>query len=552
MTSPSRFPLFRDVFSFRRMPVRHSMRFSLALLTAVPLIGAGLRPLPALADPAAGTDSGAAKTAPINPQSTVSTGTSGAPCKCQGLPDFVQIVHKVKPAVVSISARIKEDDVQEGPSGSAPMGPGNGMGMGGGMGFPFPFMPFPFQSAPQPSNRLIEARGSGFLISPDGYIVTNNHVVKGATRVMVKLDDGTSLPARIVGTDPKTDLALLHVKVSKPLPYVDLGNSDDAQPGQWVVAVGNPFGLGGTVTAGIISAMGRDLHSGAYNDFIQVDAPINQGNSGGPLITLNGKVIGVNSMIMSANGGGSIGIGFAIPSDTVKAVVAQLRKNGHVVRGSMGVEVQDISPVMAQALHLPLAGPGAPPHGALVASVGRGSPAEKAGLKSGDVILALNGHPVLSGHDLAVHVTELAPGTKATVEVLRDGKKQNIEFVTANLSARSPDQNADAADTKPGRVGVSLSSLTPRVRQELGLDENVQGAVVAGVAPDSPAEHAGIRPGDVIVGVGPQATPTPKAVVTLVQKAMSAHQPPLLRILRDGQQLFVAVSPDSNADMGDE
>lgn len=561
MTSPSRFS-FRSSFIPAFIPARlagtrlfMATTASMALLAALPVIGAGLV-LPvsnATAAPAvasAPSSAPAAPTAPIDPHS----GAEGA----QALPNFVQIVHKVKPAVVSITARMKESDLESDENGGSPMGPmgrGNGMpgmpGMGGGMGMPFPF-PFPFQIMPQPSNRLVEARGSGFLISPDGYIVTNNHVVKGAKRVSVKLDDGTVLPAHVVGSDPKTDLALLRIKSPTPLPYVALGNSDDVQPGEWVVAVGNPFGLGGTVTAGIVSALGRDLHSGAYNDFIQVDAPINQGNSGGPLITLNGKVIGVNTMIMSANGGGSIGIGFAIPSNTVKAVVDQLRKSGHVVRGSLGVEVQTITPVMARALKLPLPTPGAPPHGALIASVAKGSPADKAGLKSGDVVLSLDGRPIASAHDLAVRVTQLSPGTKASVEILRDGKTQTASFVTGNLRSRSPDGVTDTDEEKPGRIGIALATLTPRARQELGVDENVQGAVVAQVGQGSPAEHAGIRPGDVIVGVGADPSPTPKAVVALVQKALGAHQPPLLRILREGQQLYVAIAPDASMENDDD
>lgn len=261
-------------------------------------------------------------------------------------------------------------------------------GMGGGMGgMPFPF-PFPFQMAPQQSRQQIEARGSGFLISADGYVVTNNHVVKGATKVTVTLDDGTTLPAKIIGRDGKTDLALLKVTSTQKLPFIELGESDDVQAGEWVVAVGNPYGLGGTVTAGIVSARGRDINEGPYDNFIQIDAPINRGNSGGPLFTQDGKVVGVNSMILSPSGG-SIGIGFAIPSDTVRNVTDQLRKTGHVVRGYLGVNAQVISPAMAKALNMPVSAPGAPPAGALVASTSPDSPAEKAGLKAEDIVTDL-------------------------------------------------------------------------------------------------------------------------------------------------------------------
>ncbi|GBR22851.1 Do family serine endopeptidase [Gluconobacter japonicus] len=498
-------------------------RASLAALAATTFL---------VAAPAAMADNGA-----IKPQTNV-----------QALPNFVTLVKQVKPAVVSITAHIKADVAEQEENG-----PGGG---GGGMqGSPFPF-PFPFQMMPQQQqpNRTVEARGSGFIISADGYVVTNNHVVNGATKVTVTLDDGTTLQAKIIGRDPKTDVALLRVKPTGKLPFIDLGDSDDVQPGEWVIAVGNPYGLGGTVTAGIVSALGRDLHSGAYNDFIQVDAPINHGNSGGPLFTQDGKVVGINSMIISPNGGGSIGIGFAIPSNTVKSVVEQLEKTGHVTRGYFGIEGQDISPTMAQALNLKSPEPGAPPHGTLVASVSKGSPAEKAGIKSGDVILTLNGHPVKNGHDLAVKVVAIAPGTDATVSLLRDGKPMDVKFTVGNLA--NQDHGGDGADSSQsagaGKLGVSLASLTPRARQELGLDDSVQGAVVADVAQGSPADQSGIRPGDIIVGVGNHITPSPKAVVAQVKEALGRKQPPLLRILRDGQQLFVAVSPDGSDDSGSD
>ena len=484
-----------------------------------------------VAAPAAMADNGA-----IKPQTNV-----------QALPNFVTLVKQVKPAVVSITAHIKADVAEQEENG--PGGDGGGM-----QGSPFPF-PFPFQMMPQQQpNRTVEARGSGFIISADGYVVTNNHVVNGATKVTVTLDDGTTLPAKIIGRDPKTDVALLRVKPTGKLPFIDLGDSDEVQPGEWVIAVGNPYGLGGTVTAGIVSALGRDLHSGAYNDFIQVDAPINHGNSGGPLFTQDGKVVGINSMIISPNGGGSIGIGFAIPSNTVRSVVDQLEKTGHVTRGYFGIEGQDISPTMAQALNLKSPEPGAPPHGTLVASVSKGSPAEKAGIKSGDVILTLNGHPVKNGHDLAVKVVSIAPGTDATVNLLRDGKPMDVKFTVGNLA--NQDHSAGGADNSQsagaGKLGVSLASLTPRARQELGLDDSVQGAVVADVVQGSPADQSGIRPGDIIVGVGNHITPSPKAVVAQVKEALGRKQPPLLRILRDGQQLFVAVSPDGSDDSGSD
>ncbi|GBR48949.1 Do family serine endopeptidase [Gluconobacter roseus] len=480
------------------------------------------------------------------PQAGATTAASGAikpQTGVQTLPNFVNLVKQVKPAVVSITSHIKADVADEEENG-----PGGGGGQGGGMPFPFPF---PFQMMPQQQpNRTVEARGSGFIISSDGYVVTNNHVVNGATKVTVTLDDGTTLPAKIIGRDPKTDVALLRVKPTGKLPFIELGDSDEVQPGEWVIAVGNPYGLGGTVTAGIVSALGRDLHSGAYNDFIQVDAPINHGNSGGPLFTQDGKVVGINSMIISPNGGGSIGIGFAIPSDTVRSVVSQLEKTGHVTRGYLGIEGQDISPTMAQALNLQSPEPGAPPRGTLVASVSKGSPAEKAGIKSGDVVTTLNGKPIKNGHDLAVKVVSIAPGTPATLGLLRDSKPMTVNFTVGNLSAQdhASGDATDSAQSGAGKLGVSLASLTPRARQELGLDDSVQGAVVADVVQGSPADQSGIRPGDIIVAVGNHVTPSPKAVVAQVHEALGRKQPPLLRILRDGQQLFVAVSPNGSDD----
>ena len=290
------------------------------------------------------------------------------------LPDFVGLVHQVKPAVVSITSKIREEEPEGMGQGGNPFG-------GGGQQMPFPF-PFGFGQQ-QHHPRAIEARGSGFIIDPDGTVVTNNHVVKNATSVTVTLDDGTTLPAKVIGTDPRSDLAVLRIKADHRLPFINLGDSDDAQPGSWVVAVGNPFGLGGTVTAGIVSARGRDIGEGPYDSFIQIDAAINQGNSGGTLFTQDGKVVGVNTAILSPSGG-SVGIGFAIPSNTVKSVVAQLEKSGHVTRGYIGVQAQPVNAAMAKALHLPQSEQD--DRGALVATVEADSPASKAGVQPGDVI----------------------------------------------------------------------------------------------------------------------------------------------------------------------
>ncbi len=463
----------------------------------------------------------------------------------QKLPDFVDLAKQVRPAVVSITSMIKDD----GGDDDGDQGGGQG-GMGGGQQMPFPF-PFPFQMQPQNrGGRTVEARGSGFIISADGYIVTNNHVVKNATSVSVTLDDGTVLKAKVIGHDAGTDLALLKVKPSGKLSFIGLGESDDVQPGQWVIAVGNPFGLGGSVTAGIVSARGRDIGDGPYDSFIQVDAPINRGNSGGPLITQDGKVVGVNTAILSPSGG-SIGIGFAIPSDVVRNVVAQLQKTGHVTRGYLGVTAQEITPGMAKALSLPTQN-GAPATGALVASVSDGSPAEKIGLKPGDVITALNGQKVASPRDLAIKVSGVAPDSKASVTYLRNGASQTASVTIANLSKRGDSQGGPAnPGSGGGSIGVALSGLTPDLRQQLGLDDGVKGVVVRQVKPGSPADQAGISTGDVILGVGSKSVSTPREAVDAVHAAIKSDGTVALRVLHQGQMLFVAISPDSGGGSSD-
>lgn len=513
------------------MPVRltPSRKFrSLALVAATALsIGAG-------------ASSSAWAEGPITPQTQLQT-----------LPNFVNLVKQVKPAVVSITSHIRADVAEQEEGG------GGGQQVPQGMPFPFPF---PFQMMPQQQQprRTVEARGSGFIISNDGYIVTNNHVVNGATKVSVTLDDGTTLPAKIIGRDPKTDVALLKIKPNGKLPFIELGDSDNVQPGEWVVAVGNPFGLGGTVTAGIVSARGRDLNAGPYDDFIQIDAPINHGNSGGPLFSQNGKVIGMNAAIISPSGG-SIGIGFAIPSNTVKSVVDQLRTSGHVTRGYLGVLMQRISPTLAQALNLKPSEPGAPPEGALVAQVTKGGPADKAGLKSGDVVTALNGTKIKSVHDLVVHTVSMKPGTDAILTVLRDGKSQTITAKIGNMPKDGEGADAASSDDSSqaggGKIGIALAPLSRDMRQQLGVDDTVKGAVISQIAPGSPAEQAGVRPGDIIQAVGNTAVDNPRAVLTAVRGVLKNKQPVLLRVLRDGQQIFIAIAPagsDSDDDGNDD
>ncbi len=336
----------------------------------------------------------------------------------------------VKPAVVSITSKIEEPE--EGLAGQNinPFG----------QQLPIP-LPFPFGNQQQ-RHHTMEARGSGFVIDADGTVVTNNHVVKNAKSVTVTLDDGTTLPAKILGRDTRTDIAVLKVKADHKLPFISLGDSDAAQPGSWVIAVGNPFGLGGTVTAGIVSARGRDIGDGPYDSFIQIDAPINQGNSGGPLFTQDGKVVGVNTAILSPSGG-SVGIGFAIPSNTVKNVVLQLEKSGRVTRGFIGVQAQSVTAAMAGALRLPASN--SDDRGALVASVEPDSPALHAGVQPGDVITSVNGHQVVNPRELAITISQIPPGGDAVLAVYRNGTAKSIDVTVGTLQG----------DQASGRVGNS-------------------------------------------------------------------------------------------------
>jgi len=446
------------------------------------------------------------------------------------LPDFVDLVKQVKPAVVSITSKMRADQ-EEGPGGGMP-----GFGQGGQMPFPFPF-PFAQQ---QQRPRLIEARGSGFLIDADGTVVTNNHVVKNATSVSVTLDDGTVLPAKVIGRDPRSDLAVLKVTANRKLPFINLGDSNEAQPGAWVVAVGNPFGLGGTVTAGIVSARGRNIGEGPYDSFIQIDAPINQGNSGGPLFTQDGKVVGVNSAIISPSGG-SVGIGFAIPSNTVKSVVAQLEKTGHVTRGYIGVEAQAVNAAMAGALHLP---PGSSDdRGALIASVEADSPAGRASLQPGDVIMDVNGEHIGNQRDLAINVSELPPGTHAKLNILRGGKPQTVDVVIGTLPGDNAGHGGAAVAEDTRSLGVALSPITPDLRQQLDLSDAARGAVITQIKPGSAAEQAGLQAGDVIVGVGEKSVGSPSDAGAAIRQSLKANQAVALRIIRNGEPIFVAVAP---------
>src|SRR5690348_15414160 len=378
------------------------------------------------------------------------------------VPSFAPLVKKVTPAVVNISVTEKaggdDGDMAQNDEQDQNADPDQG---GPQQGFPqSPFdeflrrffeqqgQPFgrqqgrPFNMPQQHAQRI--ALGSGFIIDPSGYVVTNNHVVANADKVTVVFQDNSKHPAKVIGRDSKTDLALLKIDAKQPLPYVTWGDSTAAQVGDWVLAVGNPFGLGGTVSTGVISARGRDIHAGPYDDFLQIDASINRGNSGGPTFNLNGQVIGINTAIYSPNGG-SVGIGFAIPSSLAKPVIEQIKEHGKVERGWLGVQIQEVTPEIAQSLGLPK------PDGALVADVTKDSPAAKAGLKQGDVILGFNGHDIGKVRDLPLVVAETPVGEKAKVDVLRGGDKKTVDVAIGPMpenpqQVAQNDQGGDEQD----------------------------------------------------------------------------------------------------------
>ncbi|HJS75677.1 MAG TPA: DegQ family serine endoprotease, partial [Vicinamibacteria bacterium] len=370
--------------------------------------------------------------------------------------------------------------------------------------------------------------GSGFLVGPEGYVVTNQHVVRNASEIQVTLHDGRKLPAELVGIDEKTDLAVVKVQSDKELPYARFGDSDATRVGDWVVAIGNPFGLGGSATAGIVSARGRDIQSGPFDDFFQIDAPINQGNSGGPLFNLKGEVIGINTAIFSPNGG-NVGIGFAIPSNLAKGVIAELRETGRVERGFLGVTIQPVDEEIAESLGLPSE------EGALVANVVQGGPADKAGVRAGDVIVSIDGHDIAHVKELTRKIADLSPDAKAELVVLRDGQRKNLEVRIGKTPSEAEPRRADASAT-PSGLGLTLSELTPSARAQFGIPEDVEGALVVDVDPASGAAEKGLKPGDVIVSVGQKAVSSLGEVKSEIQRQKAAERESvLLRVVRGGE-----------------
>ena len=393
----------------------------------------------------------------------------------------------------------------------------------------------------KPHAQKAQAVGTGFIIDANGWIVTNFHVAGKADSITVTLSDGRKFPAKLVGGDEKTDLALIKVESDKPLPYVTFADASKVRVGQPVMAVGNPFGLGGTVTTGIVSARGRDIHSGPFDDYIQTDAAINRGNSGGPLFDMDGHVIGINTAIFSPSGG-SVGLGFAIPSSLAEPVVAQLKTNGRVERGLLGVQIQPVTEELAQSMSL------GSEKGALVAQVQPDSPALSAGIKSGDVIKSVDGKNVETIRDLTRMISAVKPGTSVKIDLWREGKDMSVTAKVGDQKeegavVKAKADQPDAKKAEPMSYGVSLAPISPEARQELKLDDSIKGAVVAAVEPGSPADDQGLKAGDVLQQVGKDMVDSPKMAAEKLKEAKKTGKPVLMKIYREGMTRFVAISP---------
>ena len=384
--------------------------------------------------------------------------------------------------------------------------------------------------------------GSGFIISADGTIVTNNHVVDGADEIKVVLDDGTELAATLVGRDAKTDLAVVKVKADKPMPFVAWGDSSMASAGDPVLAIGNPFGIGTTVTSGIVSARGRDLHNGPYDDFIQVDAAINHGNSGGPLLNAKGEVIGINSAIYSPNGG-NVGVGFAIPSDQARDIVARLIQHGSIEHGFIGIRIQPVTRDVADAIGL------SKDEGALVADVSTDSPAEMAGLKAGDVVTAFGGKDIKDPKALSRAVADLAPGTKSSISVWRNGKQKDLDIRVGNPDTEktaSAEDGGSRPDLSSGEtavpdLGLKLADLTPEQRQQMDIPDETRGALITDVSGDKASEE-GLKDGDIILSVNQTPVDGAQDAARQITMARKAGRNSVLLLVEHGDtQAFVAL-----------
>jgi len=422
------------------------------------------------------------------------------------LPSFAPVLERAEPAVVNVATVAR---------GAA------------GQGEPETMQEFlrRFFGEVPPERR--QGLGSGFIISPEGEIVTNNHVVEGADKIRVRLASEEELDARVIGRDDKTDVALLRVQASHPLPTLPLGDSDTVKVGDWVLAIGNPFGLAQTATAGIVSAKGRFLGAGPYDDFIQTDASINPGNSGGPLIDQEGRVVGINAAIVSP-AGGNVGIGFAVPANLARWVVEQLRAHGKVVRGWVGVGVQAVTPELAHSFGLETA------RGSLVADVTQGGPAAKAGIKRGDVIVRWGDHEVRQSRELPMLVASTPPGARVPVAIVRDGHERVLEVTVAELPAPQARAAGEPGGGSAAAWGLAVEPLPPAAARRLGLEPG-RGVVVIEIAEGSPAEEAGVEPDDVILEANRRPIKSPADL----ERALAGGSRALLHVRRGAASLFI-------------
>ncbi len=438
-------------------------------------------------------------------------------------PDFVVLAKKLNPTVVNIRTTKNSKPKQQlrRPQQQNPYG----------NNFLDDFFNRFFDEMPQQRPRREQSLGTGFIISADGYILTNNHVVNGADEVMVKLSDGREVKGEIKGSDEKVDLALIKISDKDQLPFAELGDSDNLEVGEWVMAIGNPFGLSHTVTAGIVSAKGRVIGSGPYDDFIQTDASINPGNSGGPLFNAEGRVIGVNTAIISGGGGG---IGFAIPISVAKSIVSQLRESGKVTRGYLGVRFQPLTADLARSFGL------GSDKGALIASVEKDTPAEKAGLKAGDVIVEYDGKQINEGSELPRYVAATPVNKKVRIVIYRDAARQDISLVVGTLKEKDKESGQDSS-MEGDKIGITVEEIRKDLSDRFGLRDS-KGLVITEVKPGSSAEDVGVTAGSIVIEINGHRPETVKAYTALVAKMKKGDVIRLLLRRPDGTAHYVALN----------
>ena len=533
----------------RQRPATSALRIGLAAA----LIGSAL----CVAPPAHAIRFWGDEEKPVEQQAPEAAAPSKPPAVVSGLPNFADLAEALRPAVVNISTTSPVEAPphmgmgpggprQFGPPGQG--GPGQGSpGQGGpGQGGPQgqgqdPFHDFwePFERyfGPMPRQQKQRSLGSGFILDHSGLIMTNNHVVENAEEIIVQTATDKEYKAKVVGRDAKTDLAVIKIEADTgdELKPVVLGNSDELRVGDWIFAIGNPFGLSNTVTAGIVSAKGRYIGQGSYDDFIQTDAAINPGNSGGPLVNLHGEVVGINSAIFSRSGG-NIGIGFAIPINLAKELLPQLQEKGKVTRGWLGVYIQRVTPEIAESLKLEKA------RGALVADVMADTPAHEGGIEVGDVIVEFDGHPVKESTDLPLIVARTPIGKSADVKIIRNGKPQVVQVKIGELK----DEEVQVAGAGTSELGMAVQNLTPDIAESLGIDPKTKGVVVAGIEPGSAADEAGLQRGDVVLEVNRQAVENEGAYKKAVKK-VEKGKTVLLLVRRGDNTIFMALKAPSTS-----